>query len=251
MTKIVLKAGERVDTVVENGVEIIQSPEVFSFGMDAVLLSHFPRLPKRADRLILDLCAGNGAVGLLASSNTKAQIIEVELQERLADMADRSVKLNNLEDQVRVVCDDLKNTLKHIVPSSVDLIFCNPPYFKVTDQKILNDKDALTIARHEVMTNFKSICSIVQKTLKPSGHFALVHRPERFMEVIDTLRAYKLQPKAIQFVYPKAGAEANLLLIDAIKDGKSGGEKFLSPLIVYDSEGNYTKEVNKIYFGGK
>ncbi|MDR0300598.1 MAG: tRNA1(Val) (adenine(37)-N6)-methyltransferase [Streptococcaceae bacterium] len=251
MVNVEIKSGERVDTLVEGRMKIIQSPEVFSFGMDAVLLSRFPKLPKRADKLILDICAGNGAVGLLASSATKAQIIEIELQEKLADMAERSVELNGSSTQVRVICDDLKNTLHHVASSTVDLIFCNPPYFKFSHEKSLNENDALTIARHEIKTNFETICQVAQQALKPSGHFALVHRPERFLELTDSLRQYNLVPKRIQFVYPKLGSEANLVLIDAVKDGKAGGEKFLSPLIVHESNGNYTDEINKIYFEEK
>jgi tRNA1(Val) A37 N6-methylase TrmN6 len=104
------------------------------------------------------------------------------------------------------------------------------------------------LARHEVATDFETICSTAQQVLKPSAHLALVHRPDRFLEVMDTLRAYKLQPKQIQFVYPKIGAEANLFLVDAIKDGRPGGERFLAPLIVRDEDGNYSKEINEIYY---
>ncbi|GAB2027234.1 tRNA1(Val) (adenine(37)-N6)-methyltransferase [Lactovum odontotermitis] len=247
MAEVVVNPDERVDYLVHENLKIIQSREVFSFGIDAVLLARFPKIPRQG--LILDLCAGNGAVGLMASAQTKAELLEIEIQPRLADMAMRSVMLNSLQSQVSVICGDLKNTAAYAVPSTADLIFCNPPYFKISTDKSLNEKNELTIARHEVATNFETICSVVQKILKPAGHFALVHRPERFLELVDNLRRHNLAPKRIQFVYPKVGAEANLLLIDAVKDGRPGGEKFLPPLIVRTAAGEYSADINEIYYG--
>ncbi|MDR2976110.1 MAG: tRNA1(Val) (adenine(37)-N6)-methyltransferase [Streptococcaceae bacterium] len=245
--KVELNSDERVDYLVRENLKIIQSREVFSFGIDAVLLARFPKIPRRG--LILDLCAGNGAVGLMASADTSAEIVEIEIQSRLADMTARSIALNSLQSRIGVVCDDLKNAAAYVAASTVDLIFCNPPYFKYSTNKGLNEKDALTIARHEVATDFESICQVAQKLLKPAGHFALVHRPERFIELIDTLRKYDLMPKRIQFVYPKVGAKANLILIDAVKGGRLSGEKILPPLIVRDVNGDYSSEINEIYYG--
>lgn len=131
MTEIVLKPGERIDQLFSSDVQIIQNKEVFSYSIDSVLLSRFPNIPSRG--LIVDLCSGNGAVGLFASTKTKAKIIEIELQERLAEMAQRSIRLNQLDDQVSMICDDLKNLLDHVPRSGVDLILCNPPYFKATE----------------------------------------------------------------------------------------------------------------------
>lgn len=244
-----LKSGERIDSLVTEDLKIIQSREVFSFGMDAVLLAKFPKIPKKG--LILDLCSGNAAIALMASVETQAEIKAIEIQERLVDMARRSVILNGREEQLKVICDDLKNTKAYVEASSVDLIFCNPPYFKVSDDKHLNEREELTVARHELMTTFDEICKVAQQSLKPGGHFALVHRPERFFELMDSLRAHRLQPKRIQFVHPKQGQRANVILIDAIKDGKKGGEIFLPPLIVYREDGSYTDELNEIYYGRK
>ena len=128
MTKSILKEGERIDQLFSTDVKIIQNREVFSYSIDSVLLSRFPEIPSRG--LIVDICSGNGAVGLFASTRTKAPIIEVEIQERLADMAERSIHLNHLEDQVQMIHDDLKNLLNHVPRTGVDLILCNPPYFQ-------------------------------------------------------------------------------------------------------------------------
>lgn len=247
ITEDLLKPNERIDQLATNDVQIIQSRDVFSYSVDAVLLSRFPNIPKKGQ--IVDLCAGNGAVGLFASRSTAATIVAIEIQERLADMAKRSVQLNHLEQQVRVIQDDLSHALQHLTPSSTDLIFCNPPYFKLAERSRKNESEHYLLARHEMTTNLDDICRISQQLLKTNGHLAMVHRPDRFFEIIDTLTKYKLVPKRIQFVYPKADKEANILLIDAIKDGKPGGEKFLPPLILHQSDGRYTDEVGQIYYG--
>lgn len=134
-----LKSGERINQLFSTDIKIIQNREVFSYSVDSVLLSRFPRFPKKG--LIVDFCAGNGAVGLFASTRTQAQILSVEIQERLADMAERSVRLNGLEEQMQVICDDLKNMPAHIQGSKVDMILCNPPYFKVDPYSNLNESE--------------------------------------------------------------------------------------------------------------
>ncbi|WP_251713451.1 tRNA1(Val) (adenine(37)-N6)-methyltransferase [Lactococcus ileimucosae] len=247
MTDIELKAGERIDQIAATDVQIIQSRDVFSFSIDAILLARFPRLPKKGK--IVDMCAGNGVVGLFASSMTDSQIIELEIQERLAEMTQRSIKLNGLDGQITVINDNLNKALNYITTSSVDLIFCNPPYFKLDDKSHVNENHHYTLARHELATNLDEIFETSKRLLKTNGHLALVHRPERFFEIIDKMKKNHLVPKRIQFVYPKANQAANILLIDAIKDGKPGGEIFLPPLIVHDDSGNYTAEIQEIYYG--
>lgn len=247
MTKSILKEGERIDQLFSTDVKIIQNREVFSYSIDSVLLSRFPKIPSRG--LIVDLCSGNGAVGLFASTRTKAPIIEVEIQERLADMAERSIQLNDLGEQVQMINDDLKNLLNHVPRTGVDLILCNPPYFKVSETSKKNLSEHYLLARHEITTNLEEICDTARHALKSNGRLALVHRPDRFLDIIDTLRQYNLAPKRIQFVYPKVGKDANLLLIEAIKDGSTDGLKILPPLFVHKENGDYTDEIFEIYYG--
>ncbi|GAB6885157.1 methyltransferase [Streptococcus equinus ATCC 33317] len=247
MTKSILKEGERIDQLFSTDVKIIQNREVFSYSIDSVLLSRFPKIPSRG--LIVDLCSGNGAVGLFASTRTKAPIIEVEIQERLADMAERSIQLNDLGEQVQMINDDLKNLLNHVPRTGVDLILCNPPYFKVSETSKKNLSEHYLLARHEITTNLEEICDIARHALKSNGRLALVHRPDRFLDIIDTLRQYNLAPKRIQFVYPKIGKDANLLLVEAIKDGSTDGLKILPPLFVHKENGDYTDEIFEIYYG--
>ena len=249
MTKSILKEGERIDQLFSTDVKIIQNREVFSYSIDSVLLSRFPEIPSRG--LIVDLCSGNGAVGLFASTRTKAPIIEVEIQERLADMAERSIHLNHLEDQVQMIHDDLKNLLNHVPRTGVDLILCNPPYFKVSETSKKNVSEYYLLARHEITTNLEEICDIARHALKSNGRLAMVHRPDRFLDIIDTMRQYNLAPKRIQFVYPKMGKDANMLLIEAIKDGSTDGLKILPPLFVHKENGEYTDDIFEVYYGKK
>lgn len=248
MTQSLLQAGERIDQLFSTDIQIIQNRAVFSYSVDSVLLSRFPKLPAKKG-LIVDLCSGNGAVGLFASSQTKAKIIQVEIQERLADMNQRSIQLNELEEQVFIINDDLANLPQHIGRSKVDLMLCNPPYFKVDEQSNLNESQHYLLARHEIATNLDAICQVAQQTLKSNGRLAMVHRPDRFLDILDTLRHYKLAPKRIQFVYPKQEKEANMLLIEAIKDGSTDGLKILPPLYVHKENGDYTDEIRAIYYG--
>lgn len=242
-----LQPGERIDQLYAQEVQIIQSPEVFSFSLDAVLLANFPRIPKRGK--IVDLCAGNGAVGLFIAGKTQGIIEMIELQARLADMAQRSVALNHLEDQITVHQLNLKDSLQVIPSDSVDLLLCNPPYFKDLPTNSKNPNPHLAIARHEIHANLEDVVKIASQLLKMNGRFAMVHRPERFLEILQVMQAYRIAPKRAQFVYPKAGKDANILLIEGIKDGKTDGFKVAPPLITYGSDGTYTSAIKELLYG--
>lgn len=242
-----LNEGERIDQLYADDIQIIQSAKVFSFSLDAVLLANFPSIPKRGT--IVDLCAGNGAVGLFVSRKTNAKIYQIELQEKLADMAQRSIQLNQLEEQMTVYPIDLKESLSKIKGDSVDLLLCNPPYFKNTETAIKNPNPHLAIARHELHTNLDEVIQTASKLLKTNGRLALVHRPDRFLDILECMRNYRIAPKRVQFVYPKQGKEANILLIEGIKDGKTDGFKVAHPLITYNENGNYNPETHRMLYG--
>ncbi|MDN6641411.1 MAG: tRNA1(Val) (adenine(37)-N6)-methyltransferase [Tetragenococcus sp.] len=242
-----LKNGERIDQLYAEDVKIIQSSKVFSFSLDAVLLANFPKVPKKG--IIVDLCAGNGAVGLFVAKKTRGKIYEIEIQERLADMAQRSVQLNHLENQIDVSPMDLKDSLSKLSSDSCDLVLCNPPYFKNLPTNHKNPNPYYAAARHEIHTDLDEVLFTSSKLLKMNGHFAMVHRPERFLEVIDLMQKNRLAPKRVQFVYPKAGKDANILLIEGIKDGKTDGFKVLPPMFTYDSSGNYSLETRRLLYG--
>lgn len=242
-----LNPGERIDQLYADDIQIIQSPEVFSFSLDAVLLANFPRVPKRGT--IVDLCAGNGAVGLFLSRKTQGHIYQIELQERLADMAQRSIQLNHLEERMTMYNLDLKDSFTKIRPDSVDLLVCNPPYFRDLPTNNKNPNQHLALARHEIATTLEEVIAVSSKLLKRNGHFALVHRPDRFLDILELMKKYRIAPKRIRFVYPKQEKDANIILVEGIKDGKTDGFKIKPSLIVYDENGQYTPEVRRMLYG--
>ncbi|MDR0922571.1 MAG: tRNA1(Val) (adenine(37)-N6)-methyltransferase [Lactobacillales bacterium] len=244
-----LYSDERVDQLFANDIQVIQSPTVFSYSVDSVLLANFPSIPKHGK--IVDLCAGNGAVGLFVSRYTKAPITQVELQPRLADMGRRSIALNHLEEQMTMRTMDLKDIPSSMTHDSVDLLLVNPPYFKQEAASKKNPNPYLAIARHEITANLEDVVRVSAFLLKTNGRIAMVHRPDRLLDILDTFKKYKIAPKRIQFVYPKAGKEANTILIEGIKNGSTDGLRILPPLIIHDESGEYTPEVWEKYYGRK
>ncbi|SDJ72121.1 tRNA1(Val) (adenine(37)-N6)-methyltransferase [Salimicrobium halophilum] len=239
---------ERIDYLLaEENKRIIQSASVFSFSLDAALLARFTYLPKTKGK-ILDLCTGNGVIPLFFLNHSRVPITGVEIQERLYDMAVRNVKLNEAEDRVSIIHGDLRDMPDYFKNDKFDLVTVNPPYFKTSDEVVRNDNEHLTIARHEVYCTLEEVVESSSKLAKSGGKVSMVHRPERFIEIIELFRAYKLEPKRIQFVYPKPGKEANMILIEGVRDGKSG-LSILSPFYMYNEEGKYTEEAEKMLYG--
>ncbi|MHC9532774.1 tRNA1(Val) (adenine(37)-N6)-methyltransferase [Dellaglioa sp. L3N] len=244
-----LNENERIDQLYSNQIQIIQSPDVFSFSLDAVLLAHFAEVSRKESARIVDLCAGNGAVGLFISQKTKGQIYQIELQERLADMAKRSIELNHLENQVQVKQLDLIKTFDYLKKDSVDTVLCNPPYFPNTPESSRNPNPYLAIARHEITTDLDEILEITSGLLKMKGKTFFVHRPDRLPEILSKMVNHRLAPKRIQFVHPKEDKEANMVLIEAIKDGNAAGIRIMPPIVVYDNDNDYTQTVREIVYG--
>lgn len=228
----ILAPNERLDDLLtDNGLKIIQSREVFSFSLDAVLLSRFANIPKRGR--IIDLCTGNGVIPMLLSTRTNARIDAVEIQPRLADMARRSIRLNGLQEQIHVIERDLRLFAKEAGNGEYDALTVNPPYMPVTsgDQ---NENEHYAIARHEIHCTLNDLMQASARLVKPGGKFAMVHRPSRLLDIVETMRRWKLEPKRVQFVHPNAKAEANMILIEAIRDGKPD-IKLLPPIMVYEN----------------
>lgn len=239
---------ERFDYLFAKGnMKIIQSPSVFSFSLDAVLLAYFASVPLKRGS-ILDLCTGNGVIPLLLSPRTNAQITGVEIQEKLVHMARRSIRYNDLSDQLSIIHGDLKEMQPLLGHSSFDVVTCNPPYFQGTIKEMQNKNEYLTIARHEIYCTLEDVIKACKLHVRPGGKVVMVHRPERLVDIITLFRNYKIEPKRIKFVYPKKGREANMVLIEGIRDGKSG-LKMHSPLYVYHDDDTYTKEAEDIIYG--
>lgn len=244
-----LNDGERIDQLYSKDIQIIQSDTVFAFSLDAVLLAYFAKVPKKSQTRIVDLCAGNGAVGLFLSSETAGQISEVEIQPRLADMAERSIKLNGLTEQMKVYNMDLANVTDVIEKDSVDVVTCNPPYFSDHALSKKNPNEYLAIARHELKTTLSGVMKATADVLKMNAKAYFVYRPDRLDDLFSEMKAHRLAPKKIQFVYPKPNTEANMVLVEAIKDGKPNGVRIQQPLIVYNNQNEYGDEVRGMLYG--
>lgn len=225
--------------------KIYQSKDMFNFSLDSVLLSQFATVNKR-NKLILDIGTGNAPIPLILSTKTKAKIIGVEIQKEVYELGVKSIKLNKLDKQIKLINADIKEIYKKYESDIFDLILCNPPYFKVNEKSNLNKSNYKTIARHEKTLNLETIFLISKKLLKNKAPLALVSRPERLVEIINLMLLHNIIPKKIQFVYPKKGKEANVLLIEGRKNGNQG-LKILEPIYVYNKLGNYTKQIKKYF----
>lgn len=244
--EVQLQPSERLDNLLTKDLRIIQSDEVFAFSMDAVLLARFCSVPVRGK--IIDLCTGNGVIPMLMSTRTKAPIWGVEIQPRLADMAQRNVALNGLEEQLHMLQGDLKNIHQVVGQGVFDLVTVNPPYLPVPSGEI-SGNEHLAAARHEVHATLEDVVAACARLVRAGGKVAMVHRPHRLIDIITVFRAYKLEPKRIRYVHPRANSEANMVLIEAIRDGKPE-IRTLPPLIVYTKDKEYCDELNEVYYGG-
>ncbi|HAQ51487.1 MAG TPA: SAM-dependent methyltransferase [Lachnospiraceae bacterium] len=238
---------ERLDELHRKGYKIIQDPNRFCFGMDAVLLSAFANVRKK--ERVLDIGTGTGIIPILMEARYGGEsYVGIEIQEDVADMASRSVKYNNLEDKISIDNSDVKDALKLYGFGFFDVITTNPPYMTV-DKGIVNPNDTKALSRHELSVTLEDIVSISSKLLKNKGRFYMIHRPARLVEIMNVMRKYNLEIKRIRMVHPYIDKEANMVLIEAMHDGKPF-LKVENPLIVYEKSGEYTKEVMDIYYGG-
>ncbi len=242
-----LQGDERLDYLLAEDLRIIQSPSVFSFSLDAVLLARFVYVPIQKG-MIIDLCSGNGVIPLFLSARTKGIITGVEIQERLYDMAKRSIEYNNLQERIQMIHGDIKEMPNRLGYGKFDVVTCNPPYFPTPSAEERNENEHLAIARHEILCTLEDAIQVSSQLVRQGGKVAFVHRPSRFLDIMTLMRKYRLEPKKIQFVYPKQGKEANTLLIEATKDGNPD-LKILPPLIVYNEENEYTSELKEILYG--
>lgn len=242
---IELKENERIDDLEYKGLKIIQNTEGFCFGIDAVLLSDFAKEIKNNSK-VLDLGTGTGILSILLSGKTNLnKIYGIEIQKQVAEMAQRSVKLNNLEDKIEIINENIKNLANIFEKNSFDAIVTNPPYKKLnTGEK--NEKENKLISRHEITASLEDFIKISFDLLKDKGTLYMVHRPERLAEIIYKLKQNKLEPKVIKLVHSNINSEPKLILIKAVKNAKEF-LKIEKPLFIYDEDGNYTEEILKIY----
>lgn len=243
---MILEENEVVNQLLNRDLKIIQRPDYFNFSLDSLLISEFVTLTKRVKN-ILELGSGNGAIPLFLSQRTKSDIIGFEIQEISYKLALKNIAINNLKNQIKVINDDMKNWKNYITPHSQDVVITNPPFFKYFgEEKQLNNLDQLTLARHEISITLKDIISIAGETLKSKGYFAMVHRPDRLLEILELMKKYNITPKRVQFCHTKLNKQAKILLIEGVKDG-SEFLKILPPLICHNDDGKYSDEILKMF----
>ena len=225
--------------------KIYQDTEMFNFSLDSVLLPNFVTINKNCKN-ILDIGSGNAVIPLILTTKTDAHITGVEIQKESYELGIESINLNNLNDRITFHNMDIKDYYKICESDYFDVITCNPPFFKVQSQSKFNNTDYKTIARHEVCLNINDLFKIAKKLLKNNGTIAIVHRPERLIEIIEAMKLNNIEPKKIRFVYPKENENSNILLIEGTKNGKPG-IKIESPIYAHNSDGSYTDEVMKYF----
>ncbi len=244
MNEELLLPGERLDDLQRNGYKIIQNPKKFCFGMDAVLLSGFASV--KPQETVIDLGTGTGIIPILLEAKSQGQhFVGLEIQKESADMAARSVAYNGLQEKISIEVGDIKDAANIFGASSFDVVTSNPPYM-TRNHGLINDGDAKTIARHEVLCDLEDVIASTAKLLKPGGRCYFVHRPFRLVEILSLMSQYKIEPKRMQLVYPYVDKEPNMVLIQGLRGGKSRltVEK---PLIVYREPGVYMPEIYDIY----
>ena len=242
--QVTIKENERIDDLQRNGYRIIQDSDRFCFGMDAVLLSSFATA-KKGDR-VLDLGTGTGIIPILMEAKTEAEhLTGLEIQPESADMASRSVALNDLQDKISIVTGDIKEAKNLFPKASFQVITSNPPYM-IGQHGLVNPHGEKAIARHEILCTLEDVVENAAALLVPGGHFYMVHRPFRLAEIMTVLTKYHLEPKRMQLVYPYIDKEPNMVLIEAVRGGKSRMQ-VEKPLIVYEKPGVYTREIYEVY----
>jgi tRNA1Val (adenine37-N6)-methyltransferase len=237
---------ERIDDLQINNLKIIQNPNLFCFGLDAVLLANYIKGKGNSKAEVLDIGTGNGIIPILLTAKIKFRHIDaVEIQKKISDMARRSIQLNNLESSIEIINNDIRLHRDYLNASKYDIVVSNPPYAKVGCGEI-NTKKELAISRHEISCTIQDIVEAAFYTLKSNGSLYIIHRADRLADIIYEMRRTGIEPKNIKMIYPGVKKPANLVLLRGIKNGKAE-LKHEPPLIIYDENGKYTEDIEMIY----
>ena len=225
------------------GLKLYQDPDCFCFSLDSVVLANYCNIRVR-DSKIVEFCSGNGVVSIIMSQRTKANIIGIEIQEKLYNTANESLNINNLNERITFINEDIKEYVKG-KDNNVDLIVCNPPYFKYDQNNKINDSIEKQIARHEICINIDDICSCASKILKDNGKLCIVHRTDRFTDVYDSMKKYRIEPKRIKYIYNNENSNSEMFLIEGQKNAGTG-LIIDKPLIIRNLDGSFTVEYKKL-----
>lgn len=231
-----------------NNLKIVQNSDWFSFSIDSVLLANFVSVNNK--QKIVDFCTGNAPIPLFLSTKINSNLIGVEIQKEVYDLAIKSVKVNGLEERITIINEDVKEFSKNSETDVYDLITCNPPYFKYNSEMNINENDVKAAARHEIYLKLDDVFKCAKKILKNNGKIAMVHRTDRLIDIIITMKNNNIEPKRLQFVYPFENSKSNLVLIEGTKNGNPG-LILEENIIVHNEDGSYTNKIMDIFNGGK
>ncbi|MBP2636742.1 MAG: yfiC [Firmicutes bacterium] len=241
--KVQLMSGERVDDLVINNLKLIQHPEEFCFSLDAVLLAHFASV--RQNGTAIDLGTGTGVIGLLLLARGARVVTGIEINAAMADRAGRSARLNGLADRLHIINGDLRQVQELLPGGGFELVVSNPPYRPVGGG-FLNPNDRVAMARHELTASLTDVVAAARHLVKYRGRFAMVHLPERLAEIMLAMCQAGIEPKRLQFVYPRVDKKPNMVLVEGVRGAKPGVE-VLPPLLVYTADGIYSEDIMKLY----
>lgn len=243
--KIKLNKNEKIEDLQFKNLKIIQNKTGFCFGTDSILLSDFAKEIKKEAR-VLDLGTGTGIIATLLCGKTELkEIIGIEIQKEVYEMAQKSIQLNQLKNKFKILNEDILKLNKIFEKNTFDAIVTNPPY-KKKDTGIKNEEEKKIISRHETTATLEDFIRISKDLLKDKGEFYMVHRPDRLVDILNIMRKYQLEPKIIRFVYSNKNSEPKLILVKGIKNAKPF-LKIQNNLYIYDENGEYTEEIKKIY----
>lgn len=223
--------------------KIIQRKDMFNFSLDTVLLANFCTINKDV-KTIVDFGTNNAAIPLLLSKRTDKKIIGIEIQKEAVDIAKRNISMNHLDEQIEIIHGDINEYAYQM--NKVQLVICNPPFFKVDENSNLNDNEFLTIARHEIKIDLEGIIKAAAYILDNKGRLAIVHRPDRMIDILNMMQKYDIEPKRIRFVYPKMNKDSHVLLVEGMYKGKKG-ITIEPPLYAHNDDGSYSQEVRKMF----
>lgn len=242
-----VREDETLDDLQLNGLHVIQKRDGFRFGVDAVLLANFAEIKK--DNRVVDLCSGTGIIPFIIAGKTKASSITgIEIQNEMVEMANRSIRFNNLENRVNFINGDLKDIdLLKSIPKA-DVVTVNPPY-KLCNSGIINPNDKIAIARHEIACNLEDVIIACKTLLKDNKRMYMIHRPDRLADIIMLMRKHKIEPKRIQMIHPNTKKAPNIVLVEGQRDG-GAFLKWEPPIYVYNDNGGYSEQIDKIYGRG-
>jgi tRNA1Val (adenine37-N6)-methyltransferase len=226
--------------------KLYQGKRGYRFSLDSLLLADFATI--RSANRVIDLGTGNGVIPLiLAYRYPSISVTGVEIQQELAERAQRNVRLNDYEDRIAIACMDISSPRGHFIPESFDSVISNPPY-RAANSGRLSPSWEKQIARHELKAGLDDFVQVAAFLLRNKGRFACIHLGDRTVDLLTAMRAAGIEPKRLRTVHPFAAAEASMILVEAVKGGRSRLD-VLPPLIVYDSTNVYTAEVNAIVAG--